>query len=112
MGDVVRDAAEDEAAGAGHALVADHDQVRLDLFGGAEDRLGGVAFERMRGDLDPLLAGLGGGGVEDEVDVLARADLVLNIRRSIALLVFDLALGDRGEGASLGIVSAFAPVPE
>jgi hypothetical protein len=79
MGDVVGDAAEHEAAGAGHPLVADHDQVRLHLFGDVEDRLRRIALDRVGLDLDPLLAGVGGGGVEDEVDVLARADLVLDV---------------------------------
>ena len=57
MGDVVGDAAEQEAAGPGHALVADHDQVGLGLFGDVEDRLGGVGLDRVGLDLDPLLAG-------------------------------------------------------
>ena len=69
------------------------------LFGDVEDRLGRVALDRMGLDLDPLLAGVGGGGVEDEVDVLARADLVLDVGRGVALLALDLALGDRLVGA-------------
>ena len=44
MGDVVGDAAEQEAARAGHPLVADDDQVGLDLLGDVEDRVGGVAL--------------------------------------------------------------------
>ena len=61
--------------------------------------LGGVALDRVGLDLDPLFAGVGGGGVEDEVDVLARAELVLDVSRGVALLVLDLALGDRRVGA-------------
>ena len=44
MGDLVRDAAEQEAAGPGHPLVADDDQVGADLLGDVEDRVGGVSF--------------------------------------------------------------------
>ncbi len=81
MGDVVGDAAEEEAAGAGHPLVADDDQVGVGFLGHVEDRVGGVALDRVCLDLDPLLLGGGGGGVEDEVDVLAGADLVLDVGR-------------------------------
>ena len=56
MGDVVGDAAEEEAAGAGHPLVADDDQVGVGFLGDVEDRLGGVALDRVGLDLDPLLA--------------------------------------------------------
>ena len=44
VGDLVRHAAEQEAPGAGHALVADHDQVRVDLLGDVEDGVGGIAL--------------------------------------------------------------------
>ena len=79
MGDVVGDAAEQEAAGSGHALVADHDQIGVGLFGDVEDRLGRLALDRVGLHLDPLLARRRGGGIEDQVDVLARADLVLDV---------------------------------
>ena len=46
MGDLVRHAAEQEALGAGHALVADHDQVGVGLLGDVEDRVGRVALAR------------------------------------------------------------------
>ena len=48
MGDLVRHAAEQEALRAGHALVADHDQVGALLLGHVEDRVGGVALARVR----------------------------------------------------------------
>ena len=44
MGDLVRDASQQEALGSGHALVADHDQVGLLLLGHVQDRVGGVAL--------------------------------------------------------------------
>ena len=55
MGDLVRHAAEQEALRAGHALVADHDQVGVLLLGDVEDRVGRVALARVGLDLDPLL---------------------------------------------------------
>ena len=51
MGDLVGDAAEQEAPGPGHALVADHDQVGLDLLGDVEDRVGRVALAGVGLDL-------------------------------------------------------------
>ena len=50
VADLVRHAAEQEAPGAGHALVADHDQVRAGLLGDVEDRVRGIALARMRVD--------------------------------------------------------------
>jgi len=47
--------------------------------------------------LDPLLAGRRGCGVEDQVDVLAGADLILDVRGRAFLLAFDLALRERRE---------------
>jgi len=99
VGDVVGDAAEQEAAGAGHALVADHDQVGLGLLGDVEDRLSGVGLYRVGLNLDPLFLGRGCGGVEDQVDVLARADLVLDVRRGAGLLAGDALIWDGGVGA-------------
>ena len=55
MGDVVGHAAEQEAARAGHPLVADDDQVGLGLFGDVEDRVRGVPLDRVGLDLDSLL---------------------------------------------------------
>src|SRR5438477_6306866 len=43
MGDAVRDAAQEEAAGAGHALVADDDDVGVLLLGDAQDHVRGRA---------------------------------------------------------------------
>ena len=50
VGDLVRHRAEQEALRAGHALVADDDQVGLLLLGDVEDRVGRVALARV--DLD------------------------------------------------------------
>ena len=110
MGDFVGDAAEQEPAGAGHALVADHDQVGLGLFGDAEDRLGGVALDRVGLHLDAVFARIGGGGVEDQVDVLARADLVLDVGWGLQLLARDLGLAKTQQGAGL-IDAAAATAP-
>jgi hypothetical protein len=49
--------------------------------------------------LDTLLPGLRGGGVEDEVDVLAGADLMLDVGRDVLLLPFQATLRDRLIGA-------------
>ena len=51
VGDLVRHRAEQEALGAGHALVADDDQVGLLLLGDVEDRVGRVALARIQVDL-------------------------------------------------------------
>ncbi len=105
MGDVVGDAAEEEAAGAGHALVADDDQVGLGLFGDVEDGLGGIGLDRVGLHLHPLLAGCRGSGLEDEVDVLAGADLILDVSRGVVLLAIDLAFRQRlvsADDAELG----------
>ena len=53
MGDLVRHRAEQEAPRAGHALVADDDEVGLRLLGHVEDRVGGIALPRVLLDLDP-----------------------------------------------------------
>ena len=47
MGDVVRDAAEDESFFPGHPFVADDDEVGVDFLGGVEDRVGRVALDRV-----------------------------------------------------------------
>ena len=49
---LVRHRPEQEALGAGHALVADHDQVAAPLLGDVEDRVGGIALAREGLDLD------------------------------------------------------------
>ena len=53
VGDLVRHRAEQEALGAGHALVADDDQVGAALLGDVEDRVGGVALARVASRLTP-----------------------------------------------------------
>ena len=44
MGDLVRHGAEQEAPRAGHALVADDDEVRARLLRHIQDRVGGIAL--------------------------------------------------------------------
>ena len=56
MRDLVRHAAEQEALGAGHSLVADDDQVGVLLFGHVEDRVRGIALARVSLDVDAVLA--------------------------------------------------------
>ena len=45
MGDLVRHTAEQEALRAGHALVADHDQVGALLLGDVEDRVSRTQYQ-------------------------------------------------------------------
>ena len=52
VGDLVRHGAEQEALGAGHALVADDDQVGAALLGDVEDRVGRIALARVGARLD------------------------------------------------------------
>ena len=52
VGDLVGHGAEQEALGAGHALVADDDQVGAALLGDVEDRVRRVALARVGADLD------------------------------------------------------------
>ncbi len=89
----------EEAAGAGHPLVAHHDQVGIGLFGDVENGLGGIGLDRVDLNLHPLLLGRGGGGVEDQVDVLARADLVVDVGRSVLPLPLDAPFRHRRVGA-------------
>ena len=84
MGDVVGDAAEEKAAGTCHPLVANHNQVGVAFLGDVEDRLARVALDRMGLDLYPLLFGAAAAAESrTRVDVLARADLILDIGGSV-----------------------------
>ena len=82
----------------GHSLVADHDQIGADLLGDVEDRVGGIALPRMRLDVDPLLLGKPGGGLEGDVHVLARTQRIGHVAGHLALLLADATAGDRLEG--------------
>ena len=53
MRDLVRHRAEQEALRAGHALVADHDQVGAPLLRDVEDRVGRIALAGVGVDRDP-----------------------------------------------------------
>ncbi len=55
----------------------------------------GFALDRVGLDLEALLLGGGGGRVEDQVDVLAGADLVLDVGRGFELLALDAPLRHR-----------------
>src|SRR5436305_6161053 len=75
MGHLVRYRAEQEPLGAGHALVADHDQSRALLFGDIEDRVGGIALARERlNRFDAGLLGFVAGLLEQRHDIAVRAD--------------------------------------
>ena len=79
VGDLVRHRAEQEALGAGHALVADHDQVGFPLLGDVEDRVRGIALTRVHVDRHAGLAADRRGRLERRVDVLARVDRPLQV---------------------------------
>ena len=69
-----------------------------DLLGDVEDRVGGIALARVGLGLDALLLGLADRAVERHVDVLPRADAVLDVSRHLALLLAQAARGNRLEG--------------
>src|SRR6266516_4329906 len=98
VGDLVRHAAEQEALRAGHPLVADHDQVRLDLLGDVQDRVGGIPLPRVALGFDPMLLRHADGAVERHVDVLPRANRVRDVSRRLTLLLAQAGLGNRLEG--------------
>src|SRR5690606_269449 len=83
----------------GHALVADDDQVGLELLGDVEDRVRRVALAGVRLHLHPGLLRGTGRGVQGGVDVLARADGVGDVPGDLAALLAQPGLGH-------GLVSA------
>jgi hypothetical protein len=95
VGDPVRHRAEQEAAGAGHPLVADDDQVRVALLGDVEDRVGRIALAGEGLDLDARLADAVGGLAERGVDLLARVDHPLQVAGRLTRLLAQARLGDR-----------------
>src|SRR5215211_4497467 len=99
MGDLVRHAAEQESLRAGHALVADDDQVRLLLLRHVEDgvsriALAGVGLDLHAHVLEPL-----GGGRQRVVYVLARIDHPLEVARHLLALIAQASLGHGLVGA-------------
>jgi hypothetical protein len=87
VADLVRHGAQQEALGAGHALVADDDQVGIGLLGDVEDRVGRVPLTRVRLGRDALLARHLDGLAQRRVDVLTRVDHPLQVgRRLVGLL--------------------------
>jgi hypothetical protein len=73
--DLVRHRAEEEPLGAGHALVADDDQVRAVRLRDIDDRVGRVAGLRVRVNLQVALV-LGRDLLEVGLGVLGRPDRV------------------------------------
>ena len=97
--DLVRHRAEHEALGAGHASVADDDQVRALLLGDVEDRVRGVALAGERIDLpDAGGAGLLHRLVEQREHVFPGVDHPLQVLRDLDVLVAQ-ALWRHGLGA-------------
>ena len=80
---LVRHAAEQEPPRAGHALVADDDEVGALLLGDVEDRVGRVALAGVGLGLDAALARGLGGAAQRRVDVLARVDHPLHVGRGL-----------------------------
>ena len=80
VGDPVGDGAEQEAPGAGHPLVADHDQVGAELLGDVEDRVRGIALARVGARRHARRAGAVRGVVQRRVDVRAAVDHPLQVR--------------------------------
>ena len=99
MGDLVRHAAEQEALGAGHALVADHDQVGALLLGHVEDRVGRIALARVDLHLDALRLEPLARPPQRRVHVLARVDHPLEVLGHLLALLPQPALGHRLVGA-------------
>ena len=71
MGDLVRHAAEQEALGPAHALVADDDDVGADLSGDGDDRVAGSLSTAWVSTFRPLLRAVAAALLEDGVDLRA-----------------------------------------
>ena len=87
MRDLVRHAAEQEALGAGHPLVADDDQVGALLLGDVQDGVGRVALARVRLHAHALRLQVLGGLRERDAHVLARVDHPLEVVRDLLALL-------------------------
>src|SRR6476659_9207846 len=96
---LVRHAAQQEALGARHSLVAHHDQVGIDLLGDVQDRVGGIALAWVRRRLDTLLLRHADRALERHVDVLTRAGRVLDVAGHLTLLLTLDALRNPLEGS-------------
>ena len=107
MGDLVRHRAEQEALGAGHALVADDDQVGAALLGDVEDRVGGSPSRAKVSTSTPASSTSLGRLAERRLDVLARVDHPLQVLRRLARLLAQALPGDRLVG---GDESSVAPI--
>ena len=86
---------EQEALGARHALVADHDQVGAALLGDVEDRVRRVALARVGVHLHARLSRPLGRLAQRRVDVLARVDHPLQVLRRLPRLLPQALVRDR-----------------
>ena len=93
--DLVRDAAQQEPLGAGHALVADDDQVRLLLVGDVEDHVRRLSLPRIGAHRDAGRLGLLGGLGERGVDILAGVHRVLDVGGRLEALLAQPRCGHR-----------------
>ena len=92
--------------GAGHALVADDDQVRPDLLGNVEDRVGRVALARV-GLASTPASRASGRRLEERVHVLARTDSVRDVAGNLLSLVLSRSCGTASNALT---TSSAAPV--
>ena len=99
MRDLVRHAAEQKALGAGHSLVADHDQVGVFLLGHVENRVGGIALARVSLDVHAGVAQRSGRVLERFAHVLARVDHPLQVTWHLLAFLLEAPLGHRLVGA-------------
>lgn len=99
VGNLVRHRTEQETAGPGHSLVADHDQVRVDFFGNLENRIGRIAVHRMPRDFHLEPSGDRGRPVKGEIHVLAGTEFMCHVSRRAARLFLVTPVRNRLEGA-------------
>ena len=81
VADLVRHGAEQEPVGAGHALVADDDEVGAALLGDVQERGRRVALARVDRDSTPAAAISSAALAQRRLDLLAGADAPALARR-------------------------------
>src|SRR3989442_7280392 len=92
---LVRHAPEQEALRAGHALVADDDQIRSLLLGDVEDRVGGIALPGVGLDLPASLLDLLARVPQRGVHVLPLLDQPLQAVRPLPSLLAEALASNR-----------------